>query len=148
MANTRTINRTATRKRRIGPTNRVGAAVVEFAVVAPFLMLMLIGMIEFGRAMIIQQNVTTAAREACREATLPNATTSSATDVAMQFASQIPSNEIDVQFDPTPENAEAGDTITVTVDVSISAISKLGAMWFGEEASLDASAAMRKEGFE
>ncbi len=148
MANNKTKNRSIAPKRRSQRSNRVGAAVVEFAVVAPFLMLMLIGMIEFGRAMIIQQNVTTAAREACREATLPNATTSSATDVAMQFASQLPSNEVDVQFDPTPEDAEAGDTITVTVEVSISAISKLGAIWFGEGASLNANAAMRKEGFE
>ncbi|MCA9214235.1 MAG: pilus assembly protein [Planctomycetales bacterium] len=134
------------RKQRL--PKRKGAAVVEFAVVAPFLMLMLLGMIEFGRAMIIQQNVTTAAREACREATLPSATTASATAVAEQFASQIPNEGITVTFAPSPEDAEAGDIITATVEVPISAISNLGAIWFGSGATLDASAAMRKEGFE
>lgn len=134
--------------RRRHKSARQGAAAVEFALVAPFLILMLMGMIEFGRVLIIQQSVTTAAREACREATLPDATMSSTTAVANQFASSVPSNSINVTCTPTPEDANAGELITVDVEVSISAISKMGEVWFGSESSLTATAAMRKEGFE
>ncbi len=41
---------------------RRGASAVEFAIVAPFLFMVLIGMIEFGRAMMVQHIVTMSAR--------------------------------------------------------------------------------------
>lgn len=46
-----------------------GATLVEFAVVAPLLFLLLFGVIEFGRAIATYTAVTTAAREAARFAT-------------------------------------------------------------------------------
>lgn len=46
-----------------------GASLVEFAVVAPLLFLLLFGVIEFGRAIATHTAVTTAAREAARFAT-------------------------------------------------------------------------------
>ena len=61
---------------------------VEFAIVAPFLMLMLLGMIEFGRALTLKQSLTAAAREACREASLPGSTTSSVETIGEQIAAQ------------------------------------------------------------
>jgi len=43
-----------------------GATLVEFAVVAPLLFLLLFGVVEFGRAVITYTGVTTAAREGAR----------------------------------------------------------------------------------
>ncbi len=45
-----------------------GQALAEFALVVPVLLLMLIGVIEFGRAWNSQQVLTDAAREGCRQA--------------------------------------------------------------------------------
>ncbi len=44
-----------------------GAALVEFAIVAPLLLLLVFGIIEFGRAYNAQNTLTHAAREGARE---------------------------------------------------------------------------------
>jgi Flp pilus assembly protein TadG len=50
---------------RPGP-RRGGAVIVEFALVAPFLCLILLGMFELGRAMMIKTTLSNAARKGCR----------------------------------------------------------------------------------
>lgn len=49
---------------------RRGASVVEFALVAPVLLLVVFAMVEFGRAIMVQQALTNAAREGARTASL------------------------------------------------------------------------------
>ena len=58
---------------------RRGVAAVEFAVIAPIVFLVIFGLMEMGRMVMVKQAVTNAAREGCREASL--ATTTSVTDV-------------------------------------------------------------------
>ncbi|HUG68005.1 MAG TPA: TadE family protein [Pirellulaceae bacterium] len=43
-----------------------GAAAVEFAAVAPIFVLLLFGMLEFGRMVMVQQILTNATREGAR----------------------------------------------------------------------------------
>ncbi len=43
--------------------NRRGAAAVEFAIVAPVFFLLVFGMIEYGRMVMVQQVITNASRE-------------------------------------------------------------------------------------
>lgn len=52
--------------------NRSGQATVEFALVMPILMLIMIGIFEFGRAWNTQQAITDAAREGARKAAIHN----------------------------------------------------------------------------
>ncbi len=49
---------------------RRGQALVEFAMVLPLLLLLLVGLIEFGRAWNLHQVVTDASREGARHAVL------------------------------------------------------------------------------
>jgi len=49
---------------------------VEMAVCFPLFMLIFLGIVEFGRALMVSQMLTNAAREACRTAVLEGATTS------------------------------------------------------------------------
>lgn len=49
-----------------------GQALTEFALVMPIVLLLLIGIIEFGRAWNVQQVITDAAREGARQAVLAN----------------------------------------------------------------------------
>jgi Flp pilus assembly protein TadG len=53
---------------------RSGAAAVEFAVVAPLLGMMIIGMLELGRGIMVKEVLTDAARKACRTAAYPGQT--------------------------------------------------------------------------
>ncbi|HEX4589224.1 MAG TPA: TadE/TadG family type IV pilus assembly protein, partial [Gemmataceae bacterium] len=64
-------------RNRFGPNQRRGAAAVEFAVVLPFLIIILAGVWEVGRLVQVSQIVQNAAREAARQAstgTVPLAT--------------------------------------------------------------------------
>jgi len=54
--------------------DRRGAATVEFAVVVPIFILLMLGMIELGRALQVQQRLTNASREGARVLTRPDAT--------------------------------------------------------------------------
>ena len=49
-----------------------GQALTEFALVMPIVLLLLVGIIEFGRAWNVQQVMTDAAREGARQAVLAN----------------------------------------------------------------------------
>ncbi|MEZ6061460.1 MAG: TadE/TadG family type IV pilus assembly protein [Planctomycetaceae bacterium] len=51
-------------------SSRTGAAVVEFAIIIPIFLILVLGIIEFGRAMSVGQMVTNASREGCRQAIL------------------------------------------------------------------------------
>ncbi len=59
--------------RRAGRRRR-GAAIVEFAVVLPLLLVLLFGIIDFGWIFMVRQTLTNAAREGCRVAVLQTAT--------------------------------------------------------------------------
>lgn len=129
-------------------SQRRGAALIEFAVVAPLLMMVLVGTIEFGRAMLIQNSVTAAAREAAREATLPSATDQTVVATAKTYTTQVPDDEVTVTISPALSSVEAGDLITVTVSVPASTISPMGAKWMGDGFAVNASASMRREGYQ
>lgn len=48
----------------------MGAATIEVAMVAPFILFLVFGSVEFGRMMMVKQSLTNAAREGCRHASL------------------------------------------------------------------------------
>jgi Flp pilus assembly protein TadG len=52
-----------------------GQALVEFALIVPIFLLLVFGVVEFGRAWNVYQTVTDAVREGCRTAVVANAST-------------------------------------------------------------------------
>ncbi len=63
----------------VGSRGRRGQAAVEFALVLPFLLIMLVGIVEFGRAWNEHQVITDAAREAARKGAIDDANVTLAT---------------------------------------------------------------------
>lgn len=61
-------------KRARRKSNRPGQSLVEFALTLPFLLLILMGIIQFGRAWMAQQVLTDAAREGARRAAVADPT--------------------------------------------------------------------------
>ncbi len=55
-----------------GSGRRWGVAATEFAVLAPFLGALIVGMCELGRAVMVKNVLTNAARKACRTGITPN----------------------------------------------------------------------------
>lgn len=136
-------------KQRFASIKRRGAAVTEFAVVAPVFFLMIIGFIEFGRALMVQQVLVNAARVGAREAILASgaATTQSVVDAVVEYTDGVTVNPVTVEVTPSPSAASAGDMITVTASVNYIDVSWLPAPWFLGDAILSSSSTMRKEGF-
>jgi len=130
--------------------NRQGAAVVEFAVVAPVFFLLVFGMIEFGRAIMVQQVLTNASREGARVAVL-DSTTPTHDLVVSKVTTYLQNSGISgatVTLNPTEPTATTvknGDPITVTVTIPFTSVSWTGSPWFLQNKTLTARAVMRRE---
>lgn len=138
--------RTTTQRRRA--TARRGVAAVEFAIVAPVFFLLVIGFVELGRGLMVQQVLTNASRVGVREAIGLHSTKSAAESAAADYADGCSVPGITVSVSPDPASASAGDEITCTVSVPYADISWVPSPWFMGESTLEATSSMRKEGFE
>jgi Flp pilus assembly protein TadG len=125
---------------------RRGAAVVEFAVVAPVFFLFVFGMIEFGRMVMVQQILTNAAREGARVAILPGATTAQVNTTVNTYltAGAISGASTTVNPNP-PSSATYGSAVTVTVSVPFKSVSWTPAPFFLGGTTLQAQSVMRTE---
>ncbi|MDZ7615745.1 MAG: TadE/TadG family type IV pilus assembly protein [Patescibacteria group bacterium] len=130
--------------------NRRGAAAVEFAVIAPVFFLLVFGMIEFGRMIMVQQIITNAAREGARIAVLDGATTHGSGGVANTVdeyleGAGIRGATVTVIPDP-PDSAGWGEPVTVTVSIPFSQVSWLPTpMFVGGDTELSSKSTMRRE---
>jgi Flp pilus assembly protein TadG len=127
---------------------RRGAAVVEFAIVVPIFILLIIGFIELGRALMVQQVLTNASRVGARTATMLNSTQSEVVNAVSEYADSVSVQSTQVVVTPDPAAAQTGDEVSVTVSVDFANVSWLPAPWFLDGATLSASSVMRKEGFD
>jgi Flp pilus assembly protein TadG len=129
--------------------NRRGAAAVEFAIVAPIFFLMVFGLIEFGRAVMVQQVLTNAAREGARVGVLdsPTPTAGLVNTTVTNYLQNAGISGATVTINPTePTTAGYGATVTVTVQIPFKNVSWLPApMFIGTNTQLKASTVMRRE---
>ena len=142
------------RKRRQGRrTSRVkraryGVAAVEFAIVGPVFLLMVFGIIELGRALMVQQLITNASRAGARSAAMMSSTNSDVTNDITEYMTQLRVSNVSISVAPDAAVAEAGDEITVAVSLNFADVSWLPTAWFLDGTTLSASSVMRKEGFQ
>jgi Flp pilus assembly protein TadG len=132
-------------------SRRRAAVAVEMAVALP-VMLVVLGIIEFGRAMMVSNLLTSAAREGAREAALPdrNDTEVKAVVVNRLNASSIPAVTGDVKVlvngvEKDAATAATGDTIIVTVTVTVQKVTWLPTSFFKSTDQLQGQAVMRRE---
>jgi hypothetical protein len=116
---------------------RRGSAMVEFAVVAPVLVTLMLGMVEVTRAIQVKNLLTDAARASCRAAAMPGASTQ---DVKDRVGSILSNNGIK-PADATvnvlvngkaldAQSAVNGDRIDVQISVPISKINWVSPLFF------------------
>jgi Flp pilus assembly protein TadG len=136
------------RRNRPQRRTRLGVAAAEFAIVAPLFLLFVIGIVELGRALMVQQVLINASRVGARQAITLGATSSSVVSAVADYSASVAVPGVSVTVSPSPSAAAAGTPITVTTSVSYSNVSWLPSPWFLGGATLKASSQMRKEGFE
>lgn len=133
--------------RRPGRRASRGVAAVEFAIVAPIFFLLVIGIIEVGRAIMVQQVLINASRVGARRAAMLSSTEEDVLAAVTEFTSGVGVNSVTATVSPDPETAEGGTSLTVSTSVSYANVSWLPTPWFMGGKTLSSSAVMRKEGF-
>ena len=112
---------------RVHRKQRWGAAVVEFAIVAPLFFLLVFGMVEYGRMVMVQQVLTNASREGARSAVLDGASATAVKASVVEFLEESAINSVtqdNVEITPAdPSTAGSGDSVTVTVTVDFDDVS-------------------------
>lgn len=91
-----------------------GAAAVEFALVLPLLLILIFGIIDFGRMLNAKITLTEAAREGSRAAALLGA--DAGADRARTAAAGFAINDPDVAECPSSAGPDDNATVTVTYD--------------------------------
>jgi Flp pilus assembly protein TadG len=127
---------------------RRGAAAVEFAVVLPIFIILVFGMIEYGRMVMVQQVITNASREGARRAVLDGATTSAVQSSVTTYLTNAQISGGSATVSPDPSTANSGDPITVTVNIPFSSVSWLPSPMYLGGKTLSASTTMRRESVE
>ena len=126
--------------------NRRGAAAVEFAMVAPIFILLVFGMIEYGRMVMVQQILTNASREAARIGVLDGSTTAQVTTAATNYLTGASVSGATVAVTPSPpSSATYGNPVTVTITIPFSNVSWLPSPMYLGGQTLKSVSIMRRE---
>ena len=140
--------RSAARFARSSRSRRRGASAVEFAIIAPVFFMLIFGMLEFGRMLMVQQVLTNAARSGSRMAVIDGATSAEVIRSVRDYLDGTTVNPADATIEVNPSNLAAtdtGDPIGVRVAVNFDGVSWLPAPWFLENQTLRAESTMRRE---
>lgn len=138
------MNRTKHRIRR--SHDRRGTALVEFAMVAPVFFLFMVGAIEFGRAIMVQEVLTDASREGARVGILDGSQTTDVDNAVNAYLTAMSVTGATISVSPTnPGTQPSGTQVTVTVSVPYNAVSWVPAPWFLGGATLTASTVMQRQ---
>jgi len=130
---------------------RRGVLVVELAFIAPLFFLLVFGLVEFARMVMVHDALTDAARIGCRKAVL--ASTSSQEDADAKVRSSLIATlacaaDVDkcvVTFSPSDlSGVEPGTTITTSVEVNYADVSWITPRFLGSVV-LQGKASMKRE---
>jgi Flp pilus assembly protein TadG len=131
---------------RLGRRKRRGAAVVEFAIVAPLFFLLVFAMIEYGRMVMVSQIITNASREGARQAVLDGATNSEVTNAVDEFLESSSIQGAEVTTIPSDiSTAVYGDAVTVSVSIDFDQVSWIPSPMYLGGQEIKASTVMRRE---
>jgi Flp pilus assembly protein TadG len=126
-----------------------GLATIEMAMVLPLLMLLTLGVIEYGWMFLKSQQITNAARQGARAGAPPDAGNAEVENTvdAIMSSSGMGSSGYSVDTDPAADGLASGTTFTVTVSVPYSNISLVGILpLLPSPTNLVAAVSMAKEG--
>jgi Flp pilus assembly protein TadG len=137
---------------------RRGAVIVEMALTLPIFFMVVLGIVEFGRAMMVSQLLTNAAREGARLAILSGNTNEDVETAVTEFlelSANIDPGDVTVEISVTPatgnpdpgdqvQNAQSRDLCSISVQVPFDEVSLLQADYLAGR-SLVGKCAMRHE---
>ena len=103
------------------PNNERGAVAVEFAILLPLLLMLVLGTIEFGRAYNVQITLTNAARDGVRVMAITNVAAdakAAAKNAAASVSTSIATSDVTL----STTTCSTGSQVTLTITYSLSTI--------------------------
>ena len=110
--------------------------------------MLIFGMFEFGRMLMVQQVLTNAARSGARIAVIDGASSAEVISTIQEYLDSASIDPQDVTISVNPSNlsqTDTGDAITVSLSVPFTDVSWLPSPWFLSNRTLQASCTMRRE---
>ncbi len=116
------------RRKSNSQAKRKGVAAVEFATIAPLLILMIFLMVESSRYLMALHATTGAARAAARATAISGATQSEAETIAKNYmsASSFASDTVTLNVEDDPSTVANMNQISCTVTIDFDAVSVIG----------------------
>lgn len=121
---------------------RWASATVEMAVVAPLLLTLVFGIIEYGWVFTVRQALANAAREGARVAVLEGSTTS---DIQTRASAYLQPYGLTGYTFTITRATTTNSTETVQITIPYSRVTLLGAFFGSTNFNLNATSSMRKE---
>jgi Flp pilus assembly protein TadG len=121
-----------------------GASAVEFGLIVPILLILVLGIVEFGHAFQVQGTLSAAAREGARAMALRN-DQAQAKDAVQEAASALSPGITDAQITISPDACPAGTSttnVTLTIDYPMPFLTG----FFGASIDLTGTGVMRCQG--
>jgi Flp pilus assembly protein TadG len=123
-----------------------GAAAVEFALIAPLFFLLIFGMIEYGRMVMVQQVLTNGSREGARRAVLEQSTADEVQTLVSNYLANSSVSGATVTVSPADLSTVGfGDPVNVSVSVPFTQVSWVPKPWFLGSKTLHAQSVMNGE---
>lgn len=154
MTNARTTScpeRSAGRTKPVSRTPRRGAALVEFAVVSPVLLILVLGMLEIGRAVMVTEVLTYSARMGARTGAISSGSTANAKTAAEKVLTDSGVSGATVQVMVNGSTgvdasaAKSGDEIAVSVTVPYANVTWITTPDYLDGKTLSGRVVMRRE---
>lgn len=124
--------------------NENGQSMVEFALIVPLLLLIIVGIIEFGFMFSGYLTLTNASREAVRTISLGRSD-SAAILRANDTIVNLDKDQMLVKIDPSDAAREQGDSVTVTITYDYTFLTPFMEAIFGGDFQIEVSTTMRVE---
>ena len=133
---------------RLNFKRRTGGSLVEAALILPFLLVLLIGLLEYGWLFFKLQQINGAARHGARIGVTESATQAGVQAAVAQMLSDsgLATSGYGITFSADPAALAPGATLTVTVDVPYANIELTGFPLVPVPATLVGETSMAKEG--
>jgi len=125
-------------------SNQKGQSLVEFAIILPVVLIILIGMLEFGLILNAYLSINNCSREGARLGVV-GGSDNEIENLIKSISPNLNTDKLSVSINPSQAYRKRGESLTVTVEYSYDVITPIISIIINEEINLKIQTTMRIE---